>query len=154
MSFKIYKGDDVVAEGASPLEIKGVGANKDVAKGTYQAVRVEDEKESDRVDIPAFKTLPITVTGVTVAPKTVELEVGETQQLSATVAPANATNKAVTYASKAQGIADVDDKGLITAKVAGDTEIVVSTVDGDKKDTCVVTVVEPEPEEPEPDPED
>lgn len=143
MTFKIYKGDEVVVEGESPLEIKGLGSNKSVAKGEYQAVRVEDDKESERVDVPAFKTLPIAVTGVTVKPTEVELEVGETQQLTPIVTPSNATNKAVTYASKAQGIAGVDDKGLITAKVAGKTEIVVSTVDGDKKAVCTVTVKEP-----------
>ena|SRR5699024_3315679 len=141
--FKIYKGDEVIVEGESPLTITGLDPNKDVAKGTYQAVRVEDEKESEKVDIPAFTTLPIAVTGVTVAPKTVSLEVGETQQLSATIAPSNATDKSVTYASKAQGVASVDDKGLVTAKVAGTAEIVVTTADGEFKDTCTVTVEDP-----------
>lgn len=55
--FKIYKGDDVVAEGQSPLAITGLQPETNVAEGEYQAVRVEDDKESDRVDIPAFTTL-------------------------------------------------------------------------------------------------
>lgn len=70
MSFKIYKGNAVVAEGESPLEITGVGANKEVAAGEYQAVRVADGKESKRVDIPAFKTLPTTTTTTTTEPTT------------------------------------------------------------------------------------
>src|SRR5699024_8809113 len=139
---KIYKDDEIVTEGESPLEITGLNPNTDVAKGTYKAVRVEDGEESEKVDIPAFKTLPIDVTDVTISPKTATLEEGETQQLKATVAPSNATDKSVTYASKAQGVASVDDKGLVTAKVAGEAEIVVTTNDGEKKDTCTVTVNE------------
>ena len=149
MSFKIYKGDDVVAEGASPLEIKGIGANKSIAKGTYQAVRVENEKESERVDIKAFKTLPIKVTGVTVAPKTNNLEVDGTRQLNATIEPSNATNKKVTYESDNDEVATVNSSGLVTAIGEGKATITVKTVDGNHTDTATVNVTEPEPE-PEP----
>src|SRR5699024_4265879 len=55
--FKIYKGDDVVVEGESPLSITGLDPNTEVEKGEYEVVRVKDDKESDRVDIPAFTTL-------------------------------------------------------------------------------------------------
>lgn len=61
--FKIYKGDDVVDSGESPLEITGVGSGETVEKGEYQAVRVGEEgKESDRVDVPGFETLTTTTT--------------------------------------------------------------------------------------------
>lgn len=59
MSFKIYKGNTVVDEGDSPLKITGVDPGTEVEKGEYQAVRVEDDEESDRVDIPAFTTLSV-----------------------------------------------------------------------------------------------
>ena len=143
MSFKIYKGDDVVAEGASPLEIKGIGANKSIAKGTYQAVRVENKKESERVDIPAFKTLPIKVTGVTVSPKTNNLEVDATRQLNATIEPSNATNKKVTYESDDETIAKVNASGLITAIGEGTATITVKTDDGNHTDTATVNVTKP-----------
>lgn len=56
--FKIYKKDGTkVAEGASPLSITGVAAETTVAKGDYQAVRVINDIESGKVDIPAFTTL-------------------------------------------------------------------------------------------------
>ena len=61
--FRVYKDDEVVVEGVSPLSITGISPNTDVAKGEYQIVRVINEKESERVDIPAFKTLPVKVTG-------------------------------------------------------------------------------------------
>src|SRR5699024_12278350 len=60
--FKIYKGDSVVVEGESPLSITGLDPNTQVEKGEYEVVRVEDGKESDRVDVAAFKTLPSTTT--------------------------------------------------------------------------------------------
>ncbi|WP_062052358.1 hypothetical protein [Bacillus sp. JCM 19034] len=94
-TFRIYKGDDVVAEGASPLAITGLDPNTSVAAGEYQAVKVDGENESDKVDIPAFTTLPISVTGVTVSPKTSSAEAGTagSRQLTATVEPDDATDK-------------------------------------------------------------
>ncbi|WP_415340897.1 hypothetical protein [Enterococcus faecium] len=59
--FKIYKKDGTkVVEGASPLTITGIAANTQVAKGDYQATRIVEDQESDKVDIPAFKVLPTT----------------------------------------------------------------------------------------------
>lgn len=155
MTFKIYKDDEVVAEGESPLTITGINPNTDVAKGDYQAVRVEGDEESERVDIPAFKTLPIDVTGVTLSPKTSSAEAGtaDERQLTTTVAPANATNKAVTYAiaPTTSGLT-VTNAGLVSwtdAVVAGTYTTTVTTTDGTKKDTHVLTLTEPEDPEPE-----
>lgn len=94
MSFKIYKGNAVVAEGESPLEITGVGANKEVAAGEYQAVRVADGKESKRVDIPAFKTLPTTTT-TTTEPTTTTTTTSTTTTTTTTAAPTTTTTTTV-----------------------------------------------------------
>lgn len=150
MTFKIYKGDTVVAEGESPLAITGINPNTDVAAGDYKAVRVEDDRESERVDIPAFKTMPIAVTGVTLSPKTSNAESGTagTRQLTATVAPANATNKSVSYeiAPTTSGLS-VNNSGLISWSAdvpAGTYTTTVTTTDGNKTDTHVLTLTEPE----------
>ena len=82
----------------------------------------------------------VNVTGVTLDATTATMNIDDTKQLSSTVAPANATDKTVTYASKAQGVASVDNKGLITAKSAGTAQIVATTKDGAKTATCDVTV--------------
>lgn len=82
----------------------------------------------------------VPVTSVTVSPTTKTLEIGQTQQLTPTVLPANATNKNVSYASSAAGIASVNASGLITAVAAGTATITVTTQDGGKTSTCVVTV--------------
>lgn len=55
--FKIYKGNSVVAEGASPLAITGLPPSTKVAKGAYKATKIVDGKESKKIDIPAFTTL-------------------------------------------------------------------------------------------------
>lgn len=147
--FRIYKNDELIVEGESPLTITGIEPDTQVVEGTYQAVRVENEKESERVDIPAFKTLPIKVTSVTVAPKTNNLEVDATRQLNATIEPSNATNKKVTYESDNDEVATVSSSGLVTAISAGKATITVKTADGNNTDTATVNVTEPEPE-PEP----
>ncbi|MEB7428489.1 hypothetical protein NGC25_14605 [Enterococcus faecalis] len=57
----VYKDNEVIVPASlSPLEITGVEPNTNVPKGTYQVVRIVGEKESERVDIPAFKTGQIT----------------------------------------------------------------------------------------------
>ncbi|MFD1416806.1 phage tail protein [Oceanobacillus jeddahense] len=158
MPFKIYKGEDVVTEGESPLEITGVEPNTEVSTGDYQAVRVEGDKESERVNIPAFKTLPIDVTEVSLSPKTSNAEAGTAgnRQLNATVSPSNATNKSVSYAISpdADGLA-VSGSGNITwteSTPAGEYTTTVTTDDGDYTDTHVLTLTEPP--EPDPDPEE
>ncbi len=145
--FKIYKGDNVVVEGESPLTITGINPNTDVAKGDYQAARVEEDRESERVDIPAFKTLPIAVTGVSLDKTTLALETGATATLKATVTPSNATDKGVTWKSSDTAIATVDSNGKVTAVKAGTADITVTTKSASKTTKCTVTVTDPEPPE-------
>lgn len=140
--FKIYKNDELVVEGESPLTITGLEPDTQVSEGEYQVVRVDGERESERVDIPAFKTLPIEVTSVTVAPKTNNLEVGDTRQLDVAIEPDDATNKKVTYESDNETIAKVNDSGLVTAIGEGTATITAKTDDGNHTDTATVNVTE------------
>src|SRR5699024_9669573 len=92
------------------------------------------------------------VTGVTVSPKTNNLEVGGTRTLNATVEPSTAKQD-VTWSSDNDEVATVSSDGTVTAIAEGEATITV-TAEG-KTDTATVNVTEPEPEpEPEPDPED
>lgn len=72
----------------------------------------------------------VPVTGLTVAPTTISGSVGGTTQITPTVTPADATNKAVTYTSANPAIATVSASGLVTNVANGSTQIIVSTVDG------------------------
>ena len=64
--------------------------------------------------------------------------------LTATVLPADATNKAVTWTSSDTSVATVDN-GAITPLEEGNTTITATTVDGNKTATCNVTVYEYKP---------
>jgi uncharacterized protein YjdB len=85
-------------------------------------------------------TATVAVTGVTLDKTTAEVEVGKTVTLTATVAPENATNKNVTWESSDETVATVED-GVVTGVAEGTANITVTTVDGNKTATCVVTVV-------------
>ena len=80
------------------------------------------------------------VTGVTLNKASTTITVGATEQLTATEAPANATNQKVSWASSDQTKATVSASGLVTAVAAGPATITVTTVDGSFAATCTVTV--------------
>ena len=67
---------------------------------------------------------------------------GDTLQLSATVEPANATNKKVTWTSSDSSVAKVSSSGLVTAVKSGVALITVTTADGKKTADCTVTVLQ------------
>ena len=103
------------------------------------------------VTVTAAATEPevVPVTGVTLNQTTVTLDIDQSITLTATVAPENATNKAVTWASDKTDVATVDANGKVTAVAAGTANITVTTQDGGKTATCVVTVnPATEPEDP------
>lgn len=81
----------------------------------------------------------IPVASVSLNKNSTTLAVGQTETLAATVSPANATNKTVSWSSNNQSVATVSN-GVITAKTQGSATITVTTSDGNKTASCVVTV--------------
>ena len=119
--------------------------NPALDKGYDVNVEVEDEDGSSawyNEENVKLASATVAVTGVTVAPATLTLEVGQTGALTATVAPATATNKAVTWTSSAPAIATVDASGTVKGIAPGTATITVKTADGGKTATCAVTVKE------------
>ena len=82
----------------------------------------------------------VPVTGVELDATELELEVGGTAVLTATVLPENATDKTVTWTSSAPDIASVDENGTISGLSAGNAVITVTTTDGGKTAECKITV--------------
>ena len=82
----------------------------------------------------------INVSSVALDKTTVNLKKGETVKLNATVAPADADNKGVTYTSSNSAVAKVDNTGLVTALSSGEAVITVTTKDGSKTASCKVAV--------------
>lgn len=69
----------------------------------------------------------------------------ETLQLEAVVTPEDADNKNVIWESSNQGVAVVNQEGVVSAKANG-TSVITATVEGtDLKATCLVTVEIPAP---------
>jgi len=82
----------------------------------------------------------IPVEGVTVDKETLEMVEGDEATLAATVAPEEATDKSVTWASSDEAVATVDAEGKVTAVAPGTATITVTTTDGEKTAKCEVTV--------------
>ena len=83
----------------------------------------------------------VVVTGVALTPTTASIAVGATVQLTAAVAPVNATNKTVSFASSNNAVATVSTTGLVTGVSAGSATITATTQDGNKVATSAITVV-------------
>ncbi|MDR2095918.1 MAG: SUMF1/EgtB/PvdO family nonheme iron enzyme [Treponema sp.] len=82
----------------------------------------------------------VAVSGVSLNKTTLTVGVGGTETLTATVAPADATNKNVTWASSDTTKAIVSAAGLVTGVAVGTATITVTTVDGNKTASCAVTI--------------
>lgn len=82
----------------------------------------------------------ISVTGVTMAPTTLALTVGQVSQLTATIAPVYATDKQVLWESSNAEKASVSASGSVFAVAAGSATITAKSRDGNKTATCAVTV--------------
>ena len=118
------------------------GLVKAVAPGT--AVITVSSQENP--DVKA--TCTVTVTNAPVPVESISLDQGtlwlcwdwtnRTAQLTATVLPANATDKTVTWSSSAPAVATVDQNGSVTAVGPGTAVITVNA--GEHEDTCTVYV--------------
>ena len=89
------------------------------------------------------------VSGVTLSQDDAVLTVGgETLTLTATVAPANAKDKTVSWTTSNDAVATVDANGVVTAVSAGTATITATATNGtddtsdDKTATCTVTVTQ------------
>lgn len=139
-----------VGEGKANITVTTVDGNKTAT--CEITVLTEEEPEPD----PEPEV--INVENVTLNSQNEELKIGDTVTLVATITPSNATNKNVTWSSDNTNVATVNN-GVVRAVGEGKANITVTTVDGNKTATCMITVLpeeepEPEPEPtPEPDPE-
>ena len=83
----------------------------------------------------------VAVTGVSLNKNSASLDNGDTLQLSATITPSNASNKAVSWTSSNSSVASVNSNGLVTALSAGTTRISATTSDGGYTAYCDITVI-------------
>jgi len=132
---------------SSNTEVATVNANGKVtaiAAGTATIAVVMNSKKritaTCEITVTAEKKeKTVSVTGVSLDETTLTLTAGETKQLTATIDPANATNKTLSWKSSDPAIATVDTSGLVTAIVAG-TATITCTAVGEKTANCNITV--------------
>ena len=85
----------------------------------------------------------VPVSQITLNKAETSISVGNSETLTATVAPENAANKALTWASSDEDVATVAPDGTVTAVKAGAATITATATDGSGKSaTCKVTVTD------------
>ena len=86
------------------------------------------------------KQKEIAITGISLNKSTTSLTEGESETLTATITPSNATgDKTVKWSSSNEAVATVDSNGKVTAKKAG-TAVITATSSNGKTAGCTVTV--------------
>ncbi|WP_458363707.1 Ig-like domain-containing protein [Clostridium felsineum] len=135
--------------GWQPWVSDGQEAGTDGKSLRIEAIEIRIVKTADgRTPTPVpfigdQSTMTTNVSSVSLNKTADTLIVGDTNTLSATVAPSNATNQAVNWTSSNNAIATVDNTGKVTAVSAGAATITVTTADGNKTSSCAVTVNNP-----------
>lgn len=135
---KIFTGE----LGTKGITLTGIAAGTKAAAGDYKVAYTDGTQTSDKVDAPAF-TVPdakVAVTGVTLSQKTASMKVGDTKVITVTIAPENATNKAITATSDNEEVVTFGNDGTVKALKEGTANITGTTVDGSFTASCVVTV--------------
>ena len=110
-----------------------------VVSGTVSIQNNKFTMPAENVEVQAV--FGLSVTSITLDKTELSLYTGDSETLTATIEPDNATNQAVTWSSDKPGVAAVDASGNVTAVAAGNATI-TAMADGGKTATCVVQVRE------------
>jgi uncharacterized protein YjdB len=109
--------------------------------GPGTAIITVTTAEGSKTDVALIRAANIPVTSIAIDSATATVGVNNTKKLTATVAPANATNKTVSWSSSDTTIIKVDANGLLTGKSPGTAVITVTTQDGAKTANITATSV-------------
>lgn len=133
-----------ITTGAANATVSATGLVTAINNGTVN-VRATASNASFADILVTITNQVVAVTGVTVtvkdaAPATITTNAG-TLALVATVAPANATNKAVTWAiTTGSEFATISADGVVTAKANGTVVVTATTTDGAKTGTISIVI--------------
>lgn len=154
-TYSVYRNGSKIASDLTEKTYTDTGLDPDT-EYTYQVSAENEYGESELSDPVALKTLPVSITGVSVSPVNSSAEAGTagSRQLTVTVEPENATNKNVSFMIEpsADGLT-VSDTGLIEwteETPAGVYTTTVTTVDGGYTAQNTLTLTEPEDDDPDP----
>ena len=138
ISFTLTNSNPFIEWGTSYIPSSRGGGS---STGNARIVENQNQQPSQQNTTPETNTTT-PVTGVGLDRTSVEMGVGETVQLRATVSPDNATNKGLSWTSNNSSVVSVDSNGRITANGPGTAMITVTSADGNFTATCLVTVEE------------
>ena len=114
------------------------GVVKAVGGGTCEiTVVTEDGAKTAKCTV----TVSVPVSGVKMNQQEVSIYTTKSTNLSATVLPADATNKTLTWTTSNPYIATVNEKGVVTGTGSGTATVTCKTNDGGFSSTCVVKVL-------------
>ena len=115
------------------------GENSGTTTGSLYNVRMSTaDAVSHKCEDVSFKvTVNAPITGISLDKETLSLTEGETETLTATIKPSNATDKTITWTTSNSAVATVDG-GVVTAVKAGTATITATA--GGYSASCVVTV--------------
>jgi len=133
-----YDDGSTKVENITTANVTGFNSSA-VAKDQVLTITVGTKTTTYKVEIVA----PISVIGVSLNKSTIAIAVGANENLKATIAPTDATNKNVTWNSSDPAIATVDSSGNVVGLSSGSSDITVTSVDGGKTAICTVTVTDP-----------
>ena len=140
-TYKTSDGNITLENGKIEAKAAHTGSEKTllglVAIDKTNTARIISLSPTSRFYVTVTEAPVIELTGLTVAPTKVNLELNKTVELSAVKEPVNAPDS-LNWESSNTGVATVDGTGKVTAVAKGEATITVSC--GDKKATCTVTV--------------
>lgn len=114
------------------------------SKYLFVAYATDEYNQTGKGEVLSFTTgsPSVHVSSVTLNKTSLELGVGSTETLIATVLPENASNKKVTWSSSDVSKTTVSSVGVVKGIAKGNAVITVTTEDGGKMATCSVTIKE------------
>ena len=139
-------GDKTVKWSSSNEAVAAVDSNgKVTAKKAGTAVITATSSNGKTAGCTVtVKQKEIAITGISLNKSTTSLTEGESETLTATITPSNATgDKTVKWSSSNEAVAAVDSNGKVTAKKAG-TAVITATSSNGKTAGCTVTVKQKE----------
>jgi uncharacterized protein YjdB len=135
-------GDKTVKWSSSNGAVAAVDSNGKVTakKAGTAVITVTSSNGKTAGCTVTVKQKEIAITGIGLNKSTTSLTEGESETLTATIAPSNATgDKTVKWSSSNGAVAAVDSNGKVTAKKAG-TAVITATSSNGKSASCTVTV--------------
>lgn len=143
--------DKTVTWSSSDISVATVDDNgKVTAKSKGSATITCMANDGSGVQATCFVTVTepiVLVTSIILNKSTIPLQIGQSEVLTATVKPDNATNKTVTWSSSDTSVAIIDSNGKVTAMSKGNATITCTAIDGSGvQATGVVTVSNPKPD--------